>query len=83
MALTLRLPDDLAADAKQRCARLGISLNALVCVALDAYLGRVAVDPLPPAAPVAAEVLPSPGQALSRRERKRLAAQAHKLKKGP
>ncbi len=38
MAYSLRLPDALDADARQRCQRLGISLNALLCVALDAYL---------------------------------------------
>lgn len=38
MAFSLRLPPALEADARARCERLGISLNALVCVALDAYL---------------------------------------------
>lgn len=38
MAYNLRLPDALDADARARCERLGISLNALICVALDAYL---------------------------------------------
>lgn len=38
MAYSLRLPDALDADARERCQRLGISLNALLCVALDAYL---------------------------------------------
>lgn len=46
MRTTIRLPEDLASDVRQRCERLGISVNALVCVALDAWL-RV------PAAPVA------------------------------
>ena len=41
MASTLRLPPALEADARARCERLGISLNALVCVALDSYLGRI------------------------------------------
>lgn len=44
MASTLRLPPELEADARARCERLGISLNALVCVALDAYLA----GPKPP-----------------------------------
>lgn len=38
MAYSLRLPDALDTDARERCQRLGISLNALLCVALDAYL---------------------------------------------
>jgi hypothetical protein len=38
MAYSLRLPAGLDADARARCDRLGISLNALLCVALDAYL---------------------------------------------
>ncbi|MEK9951107.1 MAG: hypothetical protein VW687_02955 [Curvibacter sp.] len=38
MQATFRLPDGLAADARARAGYLGISLNALVCVALDAYL---------------------------------------------
>lgn len=38
MAYNLRLPAALDADARTRCERLGISLNALLCVALDAYL---------------------------------------------
>lgn len=38
MAFSLRLPPALEADARARCDRLGISLNALVCVALDSYL---------------------------------------------
>lgn len=38
MAFSLRLPPALEADARLRCERLGISLNALLCVALDAYL---------------------------------------------
>lgn len=38
MAFSLRLPPALDADARARCDRLGISLNALVCVALDSYI---------------------------------------------
>jgi len=37
----LRLPPDLDAIARERCKRLGISLNALIAVALDDYLSRV------------------------------------------
>ena len=38
MAYSLRLPEALDAEARARCERLGISLNALICVAIDAYL---------------------------------------------
>lgn len=44
MAYSLRLPDALDAAARTRADYLGISLNALVCVALDAFL-RAAADP--------------------------------------
>lgn len=46
MAYSLRLPDALDAAARARAEYLGISLNALVCVALDAYL-RGAAEPQP------------------------------------
>lgn len=38
MAYSLRLPDTLDSAARAKADYLGISLNALVCVALDAYL---------------------------------------------
>lgn len=38
MPITIRIPDDLGRDCRERCARLGISFNALVAVALDEYL---------------------------------------------
>lgn len=38
MAYTLRLPDALDTAARAKADYLGISLNALLCVALDAYL---------------------------------------------
>ena len=42
MATTLRLPPELAADATAYAAKLGISVNALVAVALREYIdGRV------------------------------------------
>ncbi len=47
MAYSLRLPDTLDAVARAKADYLGISLNALVCVALDAYLR----SPDRPAAP--------------------------------
>jgi len=46
MQATFRLPYALAAAARARADYLGISLNALVCVSLDAYL-RGSVDGSP------------------------------------
>lgn len=87
MASTLRLPPELDAEARERCQRLGISLNALVCVALDAYLRNPPVLAAGPAFPAdagmagpspAAESVPAPAAALaaqlSRTERRKLEA---------
>jgi hypothetical protein len=41
MAYSLRLPDALDVQARQRADTMGISLNSLICVALDAYLKPV------------------------------------------
>ena len=38
MAYSLRLPDALDVAARGKAEYLGISINALICVALDAYL---------------------------------------------
>ena len=54
----LRWPPALKARAQDRAAALGLSLNGLVCVALDAYLSAPAAAPVPPpAAPKAAQQL--------------------------
>lgn len=45
MATTLRLSPALEAETRAYCERVGISLNSLVGVALDAYLRRS--DPAP------------------------------------
>ena len=42
MAYSLRLPSTLDAASRAKADYLGISLNSLVCVALDAYLCRPA-----------------------------------------
>ena len=47
MAYSLRLPNTLDAATRAKADYLGISINALVCVALDAYLR----SPDRPAAP--------------------------------
>lgn len=52
-AIPIRLPADLERDARQRADRLGISLNALACVALDAFLRA------PPVAPAPVDLAPS------------------------
>lgn len=52
MSYPLRLPEALNAAARERAETLGISLNALVCVALDSYLGGVTRQaPAAPAQP--------------------------------
>ena len=48
MAYSLRLPDAIDAAARAKADYLGISLNALVCVALDAYLRGPAPLSTPP-----------------------------------
>jgi hypothetical protein len=51
MAMTLRLKPDLSAEAQAYADALGISVNALIVVALRDYLDqRGRVPPLPPAA---------------------------------
>ena len=47
MAFSLRLPLGLDADARARADALGITLNGLICVALDAYLRPSAAVGLP------------------------------------
>lgn len=52
MSYPLRLPPQLDAEARARAERLGISLNALIAVALDAYLrGQPAVAQPKPGQP--------------------------------
>lgn len=48
----LRLPDALRQRAQSRAAELGLSLNALVAVALDGYLGAPVVVEKPSLAAV-------------------------------
>ena len=65
MAYSLRLPDQMDAAARQLADRRGISINSLVCTALDEYLARwtglqgVPADPVAPLEP-AAILPPSP-----------------------
>ena len=47
MALNLRLPPDLDLRARKESDRLHISLNSLICVALDRYLANPEASPLP------------------------------------
>lgn len=47
MALNLRLPPDLDLRARKESDRLRISLNSLICVALDRYLASPEASPLP------------------------------------
>src|SRR5450830_1186114 len=70
MALNIRLSPALDSDARAYCERVGISLNSLVGVALDAYLRQPAK--VVPAAPVvaAASVAPAPAATPSPRSAK-------------
>lgn len=40
MSFNLRLPPIVESAAKYRAESMGISLNAIICVALDAYLNQ-------------------------------------------
>jgi len=96
MAYSLRLPDALDAAARAKADYLGISLNALLCVALDAYLRGPAALPTaqseaPPgelckAEPAAQRPAPEPEPEqpakLSRVEKKRLHDQRNRMFRG-
>lgn len=77
---SLRLPETLEADARAKAALLGISINALVCVAVDAYLRGVALQPIAeplapsPTIPPASTPIttPEPVRQPSRQERRKL-----------
>jgi len=66
MAMTLRLPDDLAQRGRRYAAELGISLNGLLAVALREYLDArkrespMAPPPQPLAQAVARQVMAGP-----------------------
>jgi hypothetical protein len=52
MGTTVRLPEALMQEASDRAAKLGVSFNALVALALRDYLaGRPAPFPVDPSAP--------------------------------
>jgi len=78
MPFLLRLPESLDVRVRQRAAEVGISINALVCVALDAYL-RTPAKPAssapvnPPGASIPSSPPPGPPPpALTRRQRREL-----------
>ena len=58
MATTARLPEDLKTEAEGYAKRLGISLNALLAVALRDYLDGRKPGQLAPAPAVPEQVLP-------------------------
>jgi hypothetical protein len=65
MAMTLRLPEELAERGRQYAAELGISLNGLLAIALCEYLdgrkaGRVAPPPRALAQAIARKVKAGP-----------------------
>lgn len=53
MAMTVRLPDELARRGRRYAAELGVSLNALLAIALREYLDRRAPTPRVAAPPSA------------------------------
>ena len=61
MAFSLRMPPGLDSRARLKSNDLGITLNALICVALDQYLNTVqdphVVAVSPPSSPVVVPVL--------------------------
>ena len=61
MAVTIRLTPHIESLAKDYCERVGISLNSLVGVALDAYLQRPEQPPkvAPASAPAALQPEPA------------------------
>lgn len=63
IAVTLRLPENLKAEADAYAESLGLSLNALLAVSLREYLDRRR----PPGSPVVppSPALPPPGQAVT------------------
>jgi hypothetical protein len=67
MAYSLRLPDALDAAARAKADYLGISLNALLCVALDAYL-RGPADPQPASTGAAPGGIEGPSKTTDQRE---------------
>lgn len=69
MAYTIRLPDALDLQARERANSLGLSVNGLISVALDAYLNRrgpAAAEPRPEPAAAAPGPLDRLGQAFPR-----------------
>lgn len=79
MPFLLRLPDALDAQVRDKAQSLGISINALLCVAADAYLrGGILVTPEPAAAAsplVAQAVAPVGPVAPSKAERREITRQ--------
>lgn len=85
MTFNLRLPADLDVKARAHSQSLGISLNALICVALGQYLKNDLEAP--PAASIPLPVLkpfvsmPLPVLKLSKAQRREITAQARLARK--
>ena len=83
MAFSLRLPPILDRQARAKADQLGLPLNGLICVALDAFLnggGSSSVkSPLAPSVP-----LPEPSAGSSKAERRAFTENQRLLRKlGP
>ena len=82
MTFNLRLPPALDTLARAQSQTLGISLNALICVALGEYLSKpVDVPKSRPVAPPAPLNVPLPAQVLTKAQRRALTAAARLSRK--
>lgn len=81
--LNLRLPSGLHAVVRAKSAGLGISINAMICVALADYLQYVAPPEPPPPAPESAKAKLTKAQRVALTAAARLARKQTAKKPGP
>lgn len=82
MTFNLRLPPALDTLARAQSQTLGISLNALICVALGEYLTKpIQAATAVPAAPVAPSKAPSLPQTPTKAQRRAFTAAARLARK--
>jgi uridylate kinase len=79
MAYSLRLPEALDTSARAKADYLGISLNALICVALEAYLRPPVVASELQTKASNPSVVETKPKTLSRAEKKRLHEERKRL----
>lgn len=94
MAILIRMPDALDARVRDKAQSLGISINALLCVAADAYLrGSFQAPPEPsepppsvvaqaaPKVPAAPVLEPVPVHTHTRKQRRELERMERRARK--